>query len=62
MAKMVYEQFSVWLQPRCNLLQQLLIVPHMFEHLDGDDPIKVARLSDELIHIGSDDLQIRQSA
>ena len=50
MAKNMKKQQSVGLQPSSNSGKQSLVIPHVLEHLDRDDAIKLTQ-GLEIVHI-----------
>ena len=52
----VDEHHTSGLEPPCAPFEQLVVVLHVLEHLDGDDAVVLARLwSFKRDHVGGDD-------
>lgn len=60
MAENVHKKLSVRHKPARDRIEQIAVVVHVFEHLDGDDPVE-SILGYEVVHVLNDYVNICQA-
>ena len=60
MTENVHKKLSVRHKPTRDRIEQIAVVVHVFEHLDGDDPVE-SILGCEVVHVLNDYANIGQA-